>query len=257
LRINADSRYGRQPFVGFGDPKLTGPAGSDTRGLGFDIVAQSVTEVDPKKLQGKMAALPESSQELHAMAKLLGADDDNVYLGERASETLVKGMNLAAFRTVAFATHALMTGEFRGLAEPALVMTPPANASAEDDGLLTASEVAQLKLDADWVVLSACNTASPAGRPGAEGLSGLAKAFFYAGSRSLLVSHWWVVSDSTVLLTTGAVETLRNNPGMRRAEALQIAMLGLMDGKADPNYAHPVFWAPFVLVGEGGPMRLE
>ncbi len=82
-----------------------------------------------------------------------------------------------------FATHGLVAGQIRGAAEPALVLTPPAVASAADDGLLTASEIARfLKLDADWVILSACNTAA-GDSPGAEGLSGLAKAFFYAGAR--------------------------------------------------------------------------
>jgi len=81
-----------------------------------------------------------------------------------------------------FATHGLLAGDLKGLSEPALVLTPPKEGTELDDGLLTASEVAQLKLDADWVILSACNTAAPDGTPGAEGLSGLAKAFFYAGT---------------------------------------------------------------------------
>src|SRR3990172_3225130 len=95
-----------------------------------------------------------------------------------------------------------MAGEFKGLAEPALVLTPPEKGSELDDGLLTAGEISQLKLNADWVILSACNTAAPDGTPGADGLSGLAKAFFYAGARSLLVSHWAVSSEATVALTT-------------------------------------------------------
>lgn len=91
-------------------------------------------------------------------------------------------MSLADYRVISFATHGLVTGELKGLPEPALVLTPPAEGTAADDGLLTASEIAQLDLRADWVVLSACKTAA-GGEPGAEGLSGLAKAFFYAGSR--------------------------------------------------------------------------
>jgi CHAT domain-containing protein len=124
-----------------------------------------------------------------------------------------------------------------------------------DDGLLTASEIAALKLDANWVILSACNTASPAGQPGAEGLSGLAKAFFYAGARALTASHWKVQSDSTVSLMTGAVKNFQQDHNIGRAEALRQAMQALMDGKVDnPNFAHPAYWAPFVVVGEGGPM---
>ena len=161
-------------------------------------------------------------------------------------------MPLSAYRIVAFATHGLMAGEFSGLAEPALALTPPDTGTTQDDGLLTASEVAGLELNADWVVLSACNTAAADGTPGAEGLSGLAKAFIYAGSRSLLVSHWAVDSQATVALTTGLFRILAEQPGIGRAEALRRAGLLLM---ADPRYAHPAYWAPFVVVGEGGPPR--
>jgi len=132
------------------------------------------------------------------------------------------------------------------------VLTPPETGSPQDDGLLTASEVALLKLDADWVILSACNTASSDGTPGAEGLSGLAKAFFDTGSRALLVSHWPVASDATVRLTTDMLTQTSHDPSLRRAEALQRAMLAMIaDTDAPDYYAHPMFWAPFMLVGEG------
>ncbi|OQA30299.1 MAG: CHAT domain protein [Betaproteobacteria bacterium ADurb.Bin341] len=143
-----------------------------------------------------------------------------------------------------------MAGDFRGLAEPALVLTPPATASELDDGLLTAGEIADLRLNADWVILSACNTAAPDGTPGAEGLSGLARAFFYAGARSLLVSHWAVGSESTVALTTKMFEETAR--GVSKAEALRRSMLALMKTRGSPEYAHPALWAPFVVVGEGG-----
>jgi CHAT domain-containing protein len=129
-------------------------------------------------------------------------------------------------------------------------MTPPVDATAEDDGLLKASEIAQLKLNADLVILSACNTAASDGTPGAEGFSGLSKAFLYAGARSLLVSHWSVVSDSTVALMT-RIATHLDQKGVSRAEALRRAMLDTMADGAHPEYAHPLFWAPFVVVGEG------
>jgi CHAT domain-containing protein len=93
-------------------------------------------------------------------------------------------MPLDHYKIIEFATHGLMSGELKGLAEPALVLTPPPQATPDDDGLLTASKIATLKLNADWVVLSACNTAAGDGTPDAGGLSGLAKAFFYAGARS-------------------------------------------------------------------------
>lgn len=126
--------------------------------------------------------------------------------------------------------------------------TPPDKGTEHDDGLLTASEIAQLKLDADWVILSACNTAA-GDKPGATGLSGLAKAFFYAGARALLVSHWPVESQAATALTTNMFQALKNNPLIGRSEALRQSMMILA---SNPQTAHPLFWAPFVVVGAGG-----
>jgi hypothetical protein len=126
------------------------------------------------------------------------------------------------------------------------MFTPPEAASETDDGLLTASEVATLKLDADWVVLSACNTAA-GDQVGAEALSGLARAFFYAGARSLMVSHWAVDSDATVRLITGAFAAMEEAAGLSHAEALREAMLALIDSGG--RESQPAFWAPFVVVG--------
>ena len=140
---------------------------------------------------------------------------------------------------------------FRAVA-PALVFTPPETGSEEDDGLLTAGEIATLKLDADWVILSACNTAAADGTPGAEGLSGLAKAFFYAGARALLVSHWSASSEAAVAITTGMLGEMANDTNIGRAEALRLSMLAMMETDGKDYFAHPMFWAPFVVVGAGG-----
>jgi CHAT domain-containing protein len=140
----------------------------------------------------------------------------------------------------------------KGLGEPALALTLPAQPNDLDDGLLTASEVAQLKLNADWVVLSACNTAA-GDKPGAEALSGLARAFFYAGARALPVSHWSVDSEAATRLTTSTFSIMNSEPKLGRAEALRRAMLAYMNDKASPLNAYPAFWAPFSLVGEGAP----
>lgn len=123
-------------------------------------------------------------------------------------------------------------------------------ASRSGRGLLTASEVTQLKLNADWVVLSAFNTAA-GDKPGAEVLSGLARAFFYAGARALLVSHWSVESNAATRLTTSTFDVMRSDPTLGRAEALRRAMLAYMNDTKDPLNAHPALWAPFVVVGDG------
>jgi CHAT domain-containing protein len=197
-----------------------------------------------------LARLPDTADELRAMASYLGADDGAIYLQDRATETVVKSLPLRENQVVAFATHGLLSGEIGDLAEPALVLSPPLEGSAHDDGLLTASEIGQLKLDAEWVILSACNTASGEA-PGAQGLSGLAKAFFYAGARALLVSHWPVDSQSATALTQGMFEELKAHPEIGRAEALRRSMFALAANDDYPYRAHPAFWAPFVVVGEG------
>jgi CHAT domain-containing protein len=109
------------------------------------------------------------------------------------------------------------------------------------------SEVLGLKLNADWVVLSACNTASGDGK-NEEAVSGLGRAFFFAGSRRLLVSYWPVETVSARLLTTELFKRQTLQAEESKAEALRHSMLQLM--ASSKEYSHPAFWAPFGLVGD-------
>ena len=163
----------------------------------------------------------------------------------------MKSTKLDDYRIVYFATHGLVAGDIKGLAEPSLALSMPKVPSDIDDGLLTASEVAQLKLNADWVVLSACNTIA-GDKPGAQALSGLARAFFYAGARALLVTHWAVDSAAATRLTTTTFDKMNANPTLGRSQALRLAMLEMMNDATDPRNGYPAYWAPFVVVGEGG-----
>ena len=205
-------------FIGFGDPVL--PEGLAT-----------------------LVPLPETGRELHALATAAGGGPGNVFLRDRATKGVLTRLPLEDVATIAFATHGLTAGETGLLREPALVLSAPSPADWRAS-LLTASEIAELRLAAEWVILSACNTAS--GREGSEEpLSGLARSFFYAGARALLVSHWPVESVSAVRITTSMMNTYSR--GADKAEALRQAMLLLMQ---DRRYAHPAFWAPFVVVGD-------
>jgi CHAT domain-containing protein len=192
---------------------------------------------------------------------VLKADAANdVFLGRVASEKNVKSGQLDNRRIVMFATHGLVPGDLNGLTQPALALSAPeVTGNPNEDGLLTMEEVLGLKLNADWVVLSACNTAAGDGA-GSEAVSGLGKAFFFAGARTLLVSNWPVETVSAKLLTTKLFEHQAANPTVTRAEALRATMLDLMDRGVPTDtldtkgytYAHPMFWAPFSLVGDGG-----
>jgi CHAT domain-containing protein len=251
LRQFANLAHASAPFLGIGNPVLAGSPSDSIPPLpslwrGADVDVETVRALKP---------LPETAEELRRIAERMGANQRDLLLGTRASEPVLRRTPLDHYRVVAFATHGLMSGELKGLAEPALVLTPPAEATAENDGLLTASKIATLKFNADWVVLSACNTAAGDGTPDGGGLSGLAKAFFYAGARSLLVSHWPVKSKAAVELTTGAFAELARDPTIGRAEALRRSMMAMLDPSQPPEFAHPRAWAPFVLAGEGGAGR--
>ena len=168
-------------------------------------------------------------------------------------------MKLDGFRILAFATHGLVPGDLDGLNQPALALSAPKVAGIEGDGLLTMDEIFSLSLDADWVVLSACNTASGDGA-GAEAVSGLGRAFFYAGAKSLLVSNWPVHSGATAHLTSTLFSFQAKDKSLSRATSLQKTRVEMIDrgtqndrqGNPTFSYAHPIFWAPFTIIGDGG-----
>ncbi len=277
LRRVARASTATKPWIGFGNPLLNGPdssyaslaarargiqgcleAGAQNRRVAFEAHS-SIAAVPVRGGLADTASireappLPETADELCATAADLHAGSDSIFLGTRATEHQVKRLSasgqLAQYRIVHFATHGALAGQLNGTSEPGLILTPPQQPSADDDGYLSASEIARLKLDADWVILSACNTAA-GGQEGAEALSGLARAFFYAQARALLVSHWEVDSNATVKLITAAAASMSGDRDVGRAEALRRAMLALIE-KGSQNEAHPAYWAPFVVVGEG------
>jgi CHAT domain-containing protein len=227
-------------FLGIGAPLLA-PEPVETKA---GVHAFRSGEIDQKALRD-LPVLPKAAEELANMEVALGGSANQMLIGAEATEARVKSAALARFNVIAIATHGLVGGDFAGLTEPALVMTPPEIAKGTDDGLLTASEIAGLKLDADWVILSACSTASGTGA-GSPAYSGLASAFMHAGARALLVSHWPVRDDAAERLTVGTLRGVQ--AGQSRAAALQRAMLQLLGNRTLRQAAHPAIWAPFVLI---------
>jgi len=239
-----------RPFFGLGDPALAGG------GRVEDAVRTAVADCerggsfDPLILKA-LPSLPETRDELFMVAAALGDEAPLIKAGQDARETSLSELDLADFRVLSFATHGLLPHELPCNAKPALVMTPPDAAGTADDGLLDVAEIAALRLDAELVVLSACNTAGPDGSLGGEALTGLASAFIHAGSRSLIASHWDVASNATVTLMQETFAAYGRSGD--KALALQAAQRRLM---ADPELAHPAFWAAFTLIGDRGSEKL-
>jgi CHAT domain-containing protein len=261
LRVFARKGQGTKPMIGFGDPvfapsQSAAAAGQRTATVKIAATTRAYSDywhgasVDRARLAEALSPLPDSAEELKAVAAKLGASSSDIYLGRKATEENVKRLPLSDYRVVYFATHGLVAGDIEGLGEPSLALTLPNESSELDDGLLTASEVAQLKLNADWVVLSACNTAAGES-PGAEALSGLARAFFYAGARAMLVSHWRIDSKAATRLATSTFDIMKSNQTIGRAEAVRRAMLAYLDDRSDIWNAYPAFWGSFSVLGEG------
>ena len=185
-----------------------------------------------------LSSLPYTRTEAGSVSSIVGSSDADVFLGPEASESRLKALDLTKYRMLHFATHAV--GSRSHPDRSALVFTLGSN--EREDGFLQIREIYDLRLNADLVVLSACQTASDNG-PAGEGVHGLARAFFFAGARSLVASLWQVQDKPTAALMTRFYQHLRN--GLSKADSLRQAKLDLIR-----EGSHPRHWAGFVLFGE-------
>ena len=266
-------------FVGFADPILYGDNHTTKTAV---LLNQMLTDMQdtsatdspylkkPSLLATHLTPLPETATEIQHIAQLLPHSTTALFLQAQATETQLKMLNqtgqLQQANLLMFATHALLPADrptnqaFYAL-EPALVLTPPSQGSANDDGYLTASEIARLNLHAEWVILSACKTGTVTARDASTGLSQLAQAFFMAGARSVLAAQWNIRSQATTRFMTQLFEHLQHTP--HRAKALQYTMQTmshqpsqcglwcLLGGEKPLNPAHPALWAGFTIYGAG------
>ncbi len=254
-RSSASAVRPGRTLLAFGNPSLTGKGDASARSAGASLsaLASSCRQEGPAsaELLRALAPLPDTADELQVVQRVLaaGGRDARLYLGDDATEARLREEKLDDYRVLYFATHGLLPGELQCQAEPGLVLTPPrATNERSDDGLLESSEIASLKLNADLVVLSACNTAGSGSRFGGDALSGLAESFFHAGARRLIVSHWQVPSRATSGLMSSLFEALGPAFSESPANALRKAQLSLI-GKEQTS--HPFFWGAFVIVGDG------
>jgi TPR repeat protein/CHAT domain-containing protein len=229
-------------FAGIGNPILSGKNNVLIRGA---VIAEEGMRGNLSRSLSSLAPLPETEGELRAISQMFQKSD--LFLGVDATEANVRSIDLTKYDVIAFATHALVSNEIDNLYEPALVLTPVDDNIASNDGLLSTKEVAKLNLDAEIVVLSACNTASSIDESSAEGLTGLANSFFSAGAKSLLVSYWSVISESAVDITTRIFKP--SNEGRSYAHKHRSAVLDLLQNSKDTYKLHPSYWAPFAVIG--------
>jgi len=256
LRLRAEAALSgktddRMPFFGIGNPHLTGrpdhTLAPNATSRELEQACKPFAPASAALVRG-LSALPDTDQEIRSIASVLAPNSQATWLlFDDASEEAVYKSQLERYRVLYFATHGLLPGELKCQSEPGLVLTPPQSTpiNRSADGILQASEIASLRLNADTVVLSACNTAAAAGGFGGESLSGLAQSFFFAGARSLLVSHWQVPSRQTALLMIDTFSRL--GPEKPLSLALQDAQIQMASSK---QTAHPYYWAAFTLIGE-------
>ena len=236
-------------FLGFGDPAIREQKIAESSNfedileLEFSKIFTRGGNVNLKYLK-MFPELPETAIELEKISKKFDLNS-KVYLRDDFNEETINSINFNDYKVVSFASHALVVGEIDGLSEPSIILSLPKKITNINDGLLTASEIIKLNINSDLVILSACNTAASDGNANSEALSGLANSFFYSGAKSLMVTHWSVISNTSVDLMTDTFDFLESSN-----EDLSIA---LMKSKIkmlnNPDTSHPIYWAPYTLVG--------
>lgn len=249
LHPNRDAT-GTVTFAGFGAPLLSDEElQQDTLSSSFELAGG--VAVDELR---SLAKLPAAKTELDSLGSVF--DSPDIWLGREASEANLRTATLSSYRVLAFATHGFTRSDIKGQIYPSLLMAPPETVTSTiNDGLLTTLEIGRLELDADLVLLSACNTATSDGRPDAEAFSGLAQAFMVAGARSLLVSHWPVASGAASDLSVDTVS--RWQSGVSLPLSLQESIQKMRRNATTDIEAHPFYWGPFVLANDGGQTAVD
>lgn len=248
-RNTPSSTVARKPFFGIGDPHLGGSI--SLASVEFSEIYTRGGQVDASVL-ASLAPLPETATELRNLAASLGASEAELLLGEAATRTNVLSAPLSQFKMLAFATHGVLAGEISGVSEPGLVLSPEHVSGGLVGGYLPLSDIMAMRLDADMVILSACNTGGADGRPRAEAMSGLARGFIAAGARQLMVTLWAIPSDPTTRLTTGTVTALQSHGEGSWPKAMRSSILMMIDNPVTAADRHPVSWAAFTILGVGG-----
>jgi len=250
LERSQNARHASTPLIAFANPSFDGkPSRQAESGAvpGVRERAFSGGGVSADFDYRRVSPLPETLDEARAIASALGAPEQNVIWGTQASRSSVMKQDLSADRVVLFATHGIVAGEVPGMRKAGLALAYEGNGLT--DSILTVDDIVALRLNADWVVLSACNTGFTSGDAG-DSISAMSRGFFAAGARSLLVTQWAVESESAKQLTVGMFKAYSSDPSLSKADAIAQVQRDMLSGKNGTLYRHPYFWAPFFLSGD-------
>ena len=239
---NSSKKIARESkFLGVGNPSPASSTSSGTVvGTFSELIRQGYSSSSPIE---NLPSLPQSEEQLRILAKIFDSNP-TLLLGRDALESNLYELELSNYSTIAFSTHGLLGDKPED--EASLVLSPPQLFTPDADGILTTSEIAQLNLAADLVILSACNTATESQ---AKGLSSIASSFMHAGATNIIASHWSIEVNATTTLLTSFARKLKNDAGLTRSAALQAARNDVMRKSPSIVASHPIFWGPFTLKG--------
>jgi CHAT domain-containing protein len=245
LRQKGGGGAASQPFIGFGD--FRPPSQSQ---LAATFPPDRCRD-DFQALRG-LERLPDTKLEVDEIGQRLGVGPGNEVLGDQFTKTRVMSPDVSERRIVLLASHALLPEDLKCQPGPSIVVSVPEKAPNAYGAFLAPGDIEKLKLDADLVVLSACNTAGPSAKTG-EALSGLTRAFFRAGAHGVMATYWPIVSGAAVPLMVNTFPTA--GKGSDTAQALRQAQLQMIDnagtGKNPIELSYPNYWAAFALIGDG------
>ena len=253
LRNDVQSSKAEKSFIGFGDFVPVNSASVDQLSGYRSGDCQRNIEQSPsyQDTRARFDPLPATKLEISEVVKAFSESSVDVSFGSDFTDQAVKNLPLDQYQVLYFATHGLLPTDLECQPQPSLVTSQPQTLAGKNDGFLDMEEILQLRLDADLVVLSACNTGGP-DKKGGENLSGLARAFFFSGARSLLVSHWPAADEATAELMVDLFSDMHQS-GTGLAKALKNVQSGFVKNlnATQVNYSHPFFWANFTVVGDG------
>lgn len=229
-------------LVAFGDADYTDTQKSKQPNPGSEKLLSSISANSGGLRGQELRPLPGARKEISEIVKIVGGPTQT-YVGPQATETLFKKADLARYAYMHLATHGLLlNGAGKLQQRPAIVFS--LYGDKENDGFLQLGEVFGLKLNSDMVVLSSCLTPGKIDQGESNGLMGLARAFLFAGTDSVVLSMWQVTDESTANLF---IEMYRNLREGSKADALRAAKLVLI---RNSGTSHPYYWGSFILMGD-------